>query len=392
MVLIDWGKAATYMLTVNSGSGDGSYTQGHVVNISADAAPSGQEFNVWIGDTSGIASVTSANTTITMPPSNATITATYQATGGAYNISVVGGSPSGSYNVGDTVYITASGGAPDANELFTWSGNVGALAAEDVTNWDTSFVIPSAWPVGYYDPWTITANYVANDNPGIKTDYNIYPEPPLPTLPAAGGKFTDPVFGTTIMRVTDELSGNDNHSAIFTQFQVFNADTTRFFVLSDGVPKLYDLNKTAFTISNKRNLFTSTGPGLRVWDINWDTSNPDVVYGHTGVKIYSYNVATDTYTLVVDLASMLGSIPGAANMSFMHSDDYSDRFAFMVQDSGWAYVGSAVYDKSQNQVIYQGTQIPHDSTMDKSGKWFATTPEGEPGGITLRVVEMARAF
>ncbi len=32
--------------------------------------------------------------------------------------------------------------------------------------------------------------------PSIKTDRAVYPEPPLPTLPNAGGTFTDPVFGT----------------------------------------------------------------------------------------------------------------------------------------------------------------------------------------------------
>src|SRR5712692_1518382 len=38
----------------------------------------------------------------------------------------------------------------------------------------------------------------------IRTDRRVYPEPPLPSLPRAGGKFNDPVFGTQIMRVTDE--------------------------------------------------------------------------------------------------------------------------------------------------------------------------------------------
>src|SRR5690348_2154204 len=43
----------------------------------------------------------------------------------------------------------------------------------------------------------------------IRTDYSAYIEPPLPTLPAAGGKITDPVFGTTIMRLTDAADGSD---------------------------------------------------------------------------------------------------------------------------------------------------------------------------------------
>jgi hypothetical protein len=36
----------------------------------------------------------------------------------------------------------------------------------------------------------------AQTSPGIKTDRAVYPEPPLPALPPAGGKYIDPVFGT----------------------------------------------------------------------------------------------------------------------------------------------------------------------------------------------------
>ena len=66
-----------FTLTVNSGSGDGSYAAGTVVNLSADAPPTGQEFDVWTGDVSTVADINSPSTTITMPAANATVTATY---------------------------------------------------------------------------------------------------------------------------------------------------------------------------------------------------------------------------------------------------------------------------------------------------------------------------
>ena len=40
----------TYTLTVNGGSGSGSYDAGTIVNIVADPAPVGQEFDQWTGD------------------------------------------------------------------------------------------------------------------------------------------------------------------------------------------------------------------------------------------------------------------------------------------------------------------------------------------------------
>lgn len=39
------------------------------------------------------------------------------------------------------------------------------------------------------------------------TDLNVHTEPSLPSLPAAGGTLTDPVFGTEILRVKAGASG-----------------------------------------------------------------------------------------------------------------------------------------------------------------------------------------
>jgi len=67
----------TYALTVDSGSGDGNYTQGAVVTITADAAPAGQVFSQWTGATQYLANVSSATTTVTMPAAAISVTATY---------------------------------------------------------------------------------------------------------------------------------------------------------------------------------------------------------------------------------------------------------------------------------------------------------------------------
>jgi len=85
-----------YALTVNSGTGSGSYTAGTVVNISANTAPSGQTFDKWTGDVSGVfylnflgtfdgmfmlsgvVDVSATTTTFTLGTTDATITATYK--------------------------------------------------------------------------------------------------------------------------------------------------------------------------------------------------------------------------------------------------------------------------------------------------------------------------
>ena len=67
-----------YSLTVNTGSGSGSFTVGSTVNISANTPPAGQEFDQWTGDVSAVSNVSADKTTITMPSSNISVTATYK--------------------------------------------------------------------------------------------------------------------------------------------------------------------------------------------------------------------------------------------------------------------------------------------------------------------------
>ncbi|UXX81027.1 T9SS type A sorting domain-containing protein [Reichenbachiella carrageenanivorans] len=68
----------TYTLNVTNGSGSGDYLAGTSVNVSANAAPSGQVFDVWTGGVSILADKFSANTTLTMPTNGVNITATYK--------------------------------------------------------------------------------------------------------------------------------------------------------------------------------------------------------------------------------------------------------------------------------------------------------------------------
>ena len=74
----------TYSVTVNNGTGGGSYAQGASVKITANAAPEGQQFNKWTG-ADGLTfidgSATTATATFTMPAEAVTLTATYSESG-----------------------------------------------------------------------------------------------------------------------------------------------------------------------------------------------------------------------------------------------------------------------------------------------------------------------
>ena len=74
------GKAAapeTPALTVKDGSGDGQYTEGTIVKITADPPPAQKKFAGWSGDTEILANPSEPTTTATTTSIDVTITATY---------------------------------------------------------------------------------------------------------------------------------------------------------------------------------------------------------------------------------------------------------------------------------------------------------------------------
>jgi hypothetical protein len=74
------GKAAapgTPALTVKDGSGEGQYSAGTAVKITADRPPPRKKFAGWSGDTQILANPSEPTTTATMPSIDVTITATY---------------------------------------------------------------------------------------------------------------------------------------------------------------------------------------------------------------------------------------------------------------------------------------------------------------------------
>ncbi|MCA1619135.1 MAG: hypothetical protein LC795_07460 [Acidobacteria bacterium] len=65
--------------------------------------------------------------------------------------------------------------------------------------------------------------------PAAQSVRTVFPEPALPALPAAGGTFRDPVFGTEVMRVTDARDGKLN-GTFYPHWPTLNADSTRLLV------------------------------------------------------------------------------------------------------------------------------------------------------------------
>ena len=109
-----------FTLTVSNGFGSGSFPTNATVPIAA-ITPARQAFAGWTGY--AVADPSSVGTTLTMPASNLTVTATFTnlPVPTYFPLTVVSGTGSGSYLPGTVVTITAN--TPPVGETFTgWSG------------------------------------------------------------------------------------------------------------------------------------------------------------------------------------------------------------------------------------------------------------------------------
>jgi uncharacterized repeat protein (TIGR02543 family) len=213
----------TYTLTVNSGSGDGSYTQGAVVAISANAPGGGEMFDQWTGSTQYVADVYAANTTVTMPASNITVTATYTSEV-TYTLTVTSGTGDGSYTAGTIVAITAD--APGTGKIFDkWTGDTAYVA--NVNTSTTSVTMPAAnvsVTATYSNVYTLTVNSGSGDGSYTQgTVVNIAASAPQP------GYAFDHWTGDTA------YVANVNSSATTITMQAANATVTALYESTSGI-------------------------------------------------------------------------------------------------------------------------------------------------------------
>ena len=188
--------------------------------------------------------------------------------------------------------------------------------------------------------------------PGFRliTGTEVYPVTDL-AEPAPRQWFTDPTFGTCLVRVTDranDLSPGDTSTGLVNEYarvQSFNADGSRLLVLStDYWWYLYDAQ--------------TLGPPLAelplVVEPRWDANDPNLIYYSDldQKRLMSYNVQTGVQTEVHDFDD---DFPGQnlAAVWMRHEGRPSrDRryWGLMAQDTQWDTVAFVVYDRQTGQV------------------------------------------
>jgi hypothetical protein len=170
----------------------------------------------------------------------------------------------------------------------------------------------------------------------LLTDYSAYPEPALPSLPAAGGTLVDATFGTTIMRLTDSNDGSDCRVE-YSYWPTFNVNSTRAKALcvTNGV----DRTKIwTFDPSNFKRGAAILMPMLpQSTDPIWSGTDPNIIYGHSTTNLLvAFNASTQATTTIKDFS---GIVPSGGQLQQMSMSSDDNVFAFHVTNSSGTPVG-----------------------------------------------------
>lgn len=215
--------------------------------------------------------------------------------------------------------------------------------------------------------------------------------------PAKGKPFSDPVYKTCIVRVSNAAQEppptfvrND-----YARRQAFNADDTLILVYAiDGSWHLYDA-RTFRYVKKLRGVGGDAEP-------QWSSTDPGTLYylpNNGGMAVYSLDVRTNRSEIAVDFTRkdaqgfrVQDLWPGAARVWTRSegSPSADDRYwAFLVEDNEFNILGLISYDRKTNTILgrYSTKDRPDHVSMSPSGKyvvvpWSKGGPEGGPVVLT----------
>ena len=254
-----------------------------------------------------------------------------------------------------------------------------------------------------YLPESLTA---ALDQGGarIRTDHRVYAKPPLPNLPRAGGTFIDPVFGTEIMRATDERDGAPpGLGTYYSHWPTFNSNNTRLLIrkgeTGEAIIKQFD--PVNFRLSTGSAMLPSAlpGGGGPEWESSiWSNTDPNIIYTFSGfydggMRLFSYNIATKAFRLIKDFKALSGGKDYLKQM-YMSADE--DVFCWLHHRQGneGEPVGYIVYKRSTDKVLFNNPASEfaggiNEVHVDKSGKWLQIViPTKQADGTSTRFLNL----
>jgi hypothetical protein len=149
--------------------------------------------------------------------------------------------------------------------------------------------------------------------------------PALPVLGPAGFQFTDPTYGSRILRVTDENTSpgypkrwaNMSSSA---EQNSFNADSTRFYT-NQAYVMVWTLDRAKFTVTPVMDPRKNAPLQLALNEPEWSFVDPDIMYFASAGRLQSYDLKTFSSSVLVDLSSVVPGYTGGSGAVSASRDD-----------------------------------------------------------------------
>ncbi len=204
------------------------------------------------------------------------------------------------------------------------------------------------------------------------TDYSSH-KPTAVTFPAAGGSYTDPVFGTKVIRVTDSRYGTHCMHA-YSYWTAFNYNDTRLLLNCDGKSLLFKFDPNTDTLTADGTLSGSDGYKVQWEGAAWSQSSADVIYAldMTGLRLWRIDVSQRGlagYRLMADFTSRFGTGVYLAQLT-MSSDGMTFSFHTISRSTG-ATLDAVVWSRTLGKTYVMPRQygeVLDETKISKSGK------------------------
>jgi hypothetical protein len=232
------------------------------------------------------------------------------------------------------------------------------------------------------------------------TDRIPRPKPALPTIGGAGSIFTDPAFGSKILRVTDANTRPASQGISFrtpsASSQIaWDMASKYFYVTStDGTILVYSFDASTMTATRVPG---SGDGGLQLnfyVEPQFSSSKASVLYGISGVgnlrTIYQYDLSAGTYTPVLDLDTVVSGLSGYVGDIMTGGTPTENLMTFFgggSQDQHYLLLWSPIGNLGARKVINTltstingvATTIPlnfklHAAVIDRSGRYVFLYP------------------
>lgn len=210
------------------------------------------------------------------------------------------------------------------------------------------------------------------------TDTAVRPQPAAPSLPTAGSKATDPVFGSTILRVTDAGDSSAYCEAFYSNMPSLNVNNTKIAAQCKvGVSrrlKVWDFNATTMTRSNGR-IQSNESAGAQGYFTQWSrtTSNKFTVCAQLNLVEVTIPTGTSTVWTNKVLHNFAADFPGATYVT-QHSVSNNDDVFAVISNTG----GYAVWKRSTNSILLKVPTVTDldEVEIDKSGRYLVVRRSG----------------